>query len=243
MTTAEGLTLWDAALVSGHSLVVPARVDRISVRALAEQRRLPLLLSRLAGASRAKAASDDQVDEPRLLDRLAGASDDRRYELALDLVREQAAAVLGHSGSNAIEARKPFEELGFDSLGAVEFRNRMNAKTGLALPTTVMFDYPNAEALALHIRDLTANSAGAQPDQSSDEETELRRLLLGIPLSTLRETGLLSSLMELAGAPALDVGDGADGGDIDGMDAESLIRRALNADLFDEHESAVEENK
>ncbi|MET7774140.1 type I polyketide synthase [Nocardia sp. NPDC005366] len=242
MTVTEGLALWDAALASGRALLVPARLDRLTLRALAEQQRLPILLTGLVGLLRPKVTAVDETAEHGLLERLTGLSDERRYELVLDLVREQAAAVLGHSGSSAIEARKPFEELGFDSLGAVEFRNRMNVATGLALPTTLMFDYPNADVLARFVRDLTADSAAATSDRSSEEESEVRRLLLAIPLSTLRETGLLSSLMELAGTPVA-VGDAADDEDIDGMDAESLIRRALNAELFDEHESAVEENK
>ncbi|WP_267888504.1 type I polyketide synthase [Nocardia yamanashiensis] len=242
MTATEGLALWDAALASGRALVVPACLDHLTLRALAEQQRLPIMLSGLVGASRPKAVSDDRAAESGLLDRLTGMSRDRRYELVLDLVREQAAAVLGHSGSNAIEARKPFEELGFDSLGAVEFRNRMSTVTGLALPTTLMFDYPNADALARFVGDMAANSAAAPSDRISVEESEVRRLLLEIPLSALRETGLLSSLMELAGAPGADIGGGTADADIDGMDAESLIRRALNADLFDEHETAVEEN-
>ncbi|MFE3260622.1 SDR family NAD(P)-dependent oxidoreductase [Nocardia sp. NPDC059091] len=249
MSVTEGLTLWDAALACGRALLVPARLDRAALRALSEQQRLPILLAGLVGPSRPKATSTvDPTVEHGLLERLAGLSDERRYKLVLDLVCDHAAAVLGHADSSAIEARKPFEELGFDSLGAVEFRNRMNAATGLTLPTTLVFDYPNADVLARFVRDLTSESGAPQPDRHTVDEAEVRRVLLTIPLSTLRETGLLSSLMELAGTPAADVADGdaaddEDLEDIDGMDAESLIRRALNTELFDEHDSALEENK
>ncbi len=79
---------------------------------------------------------------------LEGLADDEQHAVLLDLVRSHVSAVLGGRSPEAIDSDWAFQELGFDSLKAVELRNRLTAATGLALPTTVIFDYPNSAALA-----------------------------------------------------------------------------------------------
>ncbi|WP_290061708.1 type I polyketide synthase, partial [Amycolatopsis solani] len=102
------------------------------------------LFSELPAVRRLAEAADDTADASAFAGRVRALPANAGRRLVVDLVRAEAAAVLGHSGGDAVEADRAFRELGFDSLTAVDLRNRLEVVTGLSLPSTVVFDYPNA---------------------------------------------------------------------------------------------------
>ncbi|MFE3262621.1 beta-ketoacyl synthase N-terminal-like domain-containing protein, partial [Nocardia sp. NPDC059091] len=160
MTTEHALTLLDTAITIDEPAVVPARLDLTTLRAQAAAATLPALLSGLVRIRRTAAGTGTATSG--LAQQLAGLNDDQQHQLVLDVVRSHAAAVLGHATATAIDPDKAFRDLGFDSLGAVEFRNRLTTATGLRLPSTMVFDYPTPQLLADFIHHQTADMPGAR---------------------------------------------------------------------------------
>ncbi|MFC5285713.1 SDR family NAD(P)-dependent oxidoreductase [Actinokineospora guangxiensis] len=151
MAADEGLALFDAALRDGGATVAPVRLDLAAVRAGEE---VPHVLRGLVRAPLRRAGA-----ESPLLERLRGLDGTGQREALRELVLDQAAAVLGHDSAGAISGERAFRELGFDSLTAVELRNRLATATGLRLPTTTVFDHPTPSGLAEHLRGLLLGRA------------------------------------------------------------------------------------
>ncbi|HUQ54786.1 SDR family NAD(P)-dependent oxidoreductase [Lentzea sp.] len=140
MSAAEGLALFDAAQHREQAVLVPAKFDLDAMRLDP-----PALLRELVGAP---AAAEAPVS---VRDQLVPLSGPERRKAVLDLVRTELAVVLGHRTTDRIEATRGFQEVGVDSLTAVELRNRLTARTGLKLPSTLLFDHPTPVALAAHL--------------------------------------------------------------------------------------------
>ncbi|NYT94978.1 type I polyketide synthase, partial [Salinispora sp. H7-4] len=148
LSPAENLALLDAALGIDEPVLAPIQVDLATLRNRPDG--VPALLRGLVPlparrAAQAAGPADAAQGWARQLAALTPAERDR---VTVDLIRAHVAAVLGHDGAAAIEPRRAFNEVGFDSLAAVELRNRLNAATGLRLPATLVFDYPTPAALA-----------------------------------------------------------------------------------------------
>jgi hypothetical protein len=103
------------------------------------------------GPAAAPATGPSEGAAEALHRRLEGLDDAARRRTLLALVRTEVAAVLGFTGPDAVEPARAFRDIGFDSLTAVELRNRLNAATALRLAAAVVFDHPTAEALAEHV--------------------------------------------------------------------------------------------
>ncbi|PWV75058.1 acyl transferase domain-containing protein [Nocardia neocaledoniensis] len=162
----KALAAGDSVLVTGPDHAVITGVDITAIRAKAEAGMLPPLLRELAPRTVTRAVATP-VTTSGLRQRLAGLDAERQRKIVLDSVRAHVTAVLGRDVVSGLDAdRSTFQELGFDSLGAVELRNRVKADTGLALAATVVFDYPTPAALAEYLREQLADEPADKPARS-----------------------------------------------------------------------------
>ncbi|WP_406280491.1 type I polyketide synthase [Embleya sp. NBC_00896] len=239
MSTETGLELLDRALDTPLPTPVAARVDTSALRPEAA---IELLggLARAATAGRvpaqrtsARAGSGRKAAAVGVRERLAGRPADEQYRELLLFVRLTAAAILGHDGADAIKPERGFLEAEFDSLGAIELRNRINAGTGLDLPSTLVFDHPTPVALAGHLRDrLFADAAvpGTGPLLAELDrwQASLADLLADghVPDEEFR-AGVIARLHGLLGRFGADVpGDS-------GLDVVEQLGAATDDELFD----------
>jgi acyl transferase domain-containing protein/acyl-CoA synthetase (AMP-forming)/AMP-acid ligase II len=191
-----------------------------------------------------RGAASDRGGVGLLARLLAEAPEDRRPSVVVELVRSHVAGVLGHDAPGAVDEGRTFKELGFDSLTAVELRNRLEAATGMRLPATLAFDHPTPQSLAQRLLELAMHDPKAANGSMHDELSKLERLLRELDhrqrsrMSTrLRGSGLLDVLLRLASSEDDRTEDAQTPesavGLIESMEIEDLVQRAM-------HGSAVE---
>ena len=173
LSTQQGLALFDAAVRSTQPVLAPILLDRAALRAAAG--RLPPPLRGLVRQDRPTAAatpsgpagSPGQMLEPGAWrTRLVHVSPGEREGALVELLRADVAAVLGYPHADALPAGKSLADLGFDSLTAVQIRNRLSLALGLRLSAAVVFEHRTAEELARHLLGLLDDepAAAATPE-------------------------------------------------------------------------------
>ncbi|QVQ52473.1 SDR family NAD(P)-dependent oxidoreductase [Spiractinospora alimapuensis] len=227
LSTDLGLRLLEAALDSGQSLVVASPLD-----AQASGAHSPMLRG-LRRRRRRTARNIAEESNAGLGERLAAMNGVDRDAHLLDLVRRNTAQVLGMGDAQAVPIDRPFKEMGFDSLTSVELRNRLGAATGTRLPATLLFDYPTPTAVRDFVRgelDLT----DPQPEQNgatSDgpiDKVEIYRALDSLSLDRLQRSGLAEAVLALARGEEPALAPRTDKGDLDSLNADDLVRLALD---------------
>ncbi|MBB5158871.1 type I polyketide synthase [Saccharopolyspora phatthalungensis] len=163
LSTEQGLALLDTATALDAPVLLPLGVDTAALRTHAAPELLPSLLRQLAPTSTRRNGHTKREED--LTKRLAGMSSEEQRQALLELVRANAALVLGHTNARMVDPGRGFLDQGFDSLTAVELRNRLGAITGTSLPTTVIFDQPNPLALAQHLQEILL----ARPQEKHQE--------------------------------------------------------------------------
>ncbi|MEU3984586.1 beta-ketoacyl synthase N-terminal-like domain-containing protein [Streptomyces sp. NPDC026672] len=178
--------------------------------------------------ARARAAGDDVVP---WADRLARLPESERRRRALELVRAEVAAVLGHASVDTVEAERPFQELGFDSVTAVELRNRLGSAAGTTLPATAVFDHPTPAALAALLAERSAPAPGGREAGAlGDGLDRLETLLAAPPDDPAQRAEIAERLRALAAA--LHAPDGP--GDTVAAEVEVDVSAAIDAASADE---------
>ncbi|MEV0734301.1 type I polyketide synthase, partial [Polymorphospora sp. NPDC050346] len=174
MPVARATAALGAVLGAGRTTTTVADIDWERFAAtFAVARRTPLFDA--IAESRTAGPEPHDTEATRTAAGLRGLDPDQRRQALLDLVLGHTATVLGHESADRLDVRRAFKEQGFDSLTAVELRNRLCRATGLTLPTTVVFDHPTPAGMANHLQaqlfGATASTpAGDEPTVAADDD-------------------------------------------------------------------------
>ncbi|WP_187283306.1 type I polyketide synthase [Streptomyces sp. t39] len=210
----KGTALFDAALAADETLQLPLEIDRSSlwqdtVPALLRTLVRPVRAAVPAGppAAAASAAAEEEDGLSPMARRLAALEPEEQREELVALLLETAATVLGYPSADDIDADMSFQEIGFDSLSGVEFRNQVKQDTGVHVPATVIYNYPTPAALAERLRELLF----PEPESAQDADGAAGPPDGGAGTAGPDGTGQADEIDE-----------------IDELDIEALVQRAIS---------------
>ncbi|WP_394620182.1 type I polyketide synthase [Lentzea sp. JNUCC 0626] len=220
LATKDALVLFDTALGLTQPVLLPMELDVAAMRTRIGGGTVPPLFRGLIRAARRPSAvpTDDAL--------LAGVPPEEHEAVLLDLVRAQVAAVLGHASGDAVDPERAFSDFGFDSLSAVELRNNLAAATGLRLPATLIFDYPNPVVLTGFLLAELSEPAAVAADPALTALAQLEAGLAAVTPGEATLTVLRTRLEVLLGTlyPQTGDQDGAvTGGDLGTATDEELF--------------------
>jgi acyl transferase domain-containing protein len=225
MAPDAAITALRTALETDEVTVTVADVDWGRFHSLFAMARPRPLLHDIPAVAEQIAEGSHSADGSVLAQQLAGLDATRQHDAVLGLVKSHAAAVLGHAGAGAISSTRAFLDLGFDSLTAVELRNRLNAATGLRLPATLVFDCPTPDAMAATIREMAVGADAA--DDGPPDQKRFWSALENVTYEKLLESGVVTAVLDLLGDPEeTRSGPEAAGAYIDEMDVGELLSMA-----------------
>lgn len=180
LTVEQGLALFDGAIRDGGPVLAPILLDRTALRS--PRGPLPPLLrgqeppptrrpAAGAGAEAADHHGSSELLQPGAWRKLlAGLPAAQRAGALAELMRADVAVVLGYPSADALPVGKSFDELGFDSLMAVQVRNRLSLALRLRLSAAVVFEHPTADGLARHVLGLLDDlPQDREPEQVPEE--------------------------------------------------------------------------
>jgi pimaricinolide synthase PimS1 len=201
LTVEEGLALLDDALGRPDACLVPVKLRLATLQGLEAEGAASPLLRGLVRPALKQLGSVESQSANRLVESLSGLSEPQQLERLLELVRREAAAVLGLSDVAAVRPAGLLRDLGFDSLMAVELRNRLSQRVGAALPSTLAFDYPTPEAIADLLRRQLSSAleAATTPDAGAptDPAEAMSWIFQRLSPARLQASGLLDRLLAL----------------------------------------------
>ncbi|MFC5005004.1 SDR family NAD(P)-dependent oxidoreductase, partial [Dactylosporangium cerinum] len=224
LTAQQGLELFDAAVRAGLSApanLVPVLLD---VKALRGTVSVPSLLRALVRRSARRQVAAASGGESALSRRLSGVPAAERQAVVLDVLRGEIAAVLGHATAAAVDPDRAFTEAGFDSLTAVELRNRLGAFTGQRLPATLVFDHPTPAALAAY---LTKQVDGTADGGSVSAELDRLEALM-----SAADPADLSGIAVRLQALLAKIGQGPKTSGVDAVNVTERLESATDDEIF-----------